>query len=121
MKGGKTMHDDASGEEKNSSDYIWEPNRTSASKLPTSEHVMDEKRKEMIRKGLEFEIVDVRSYAGYKGDMLIAFITLKEDTMQSLKNIAESLGMEVVVKRDPLLHYQIYCITPGDHIYDLKI
>lgn len=115
------MHDDASNEAKNSNDYVWEPNRTSASKLPTSEHAMDENRKEMIRKGLELEIVDVRSYSGYKGDMLIAFTTLKEDVMQSLKKIAESLGMEVVVKRDPLMYYQVYCITPSDHIYDLKI
>ena len=107
--------------ETDSNDYVWEPNRKSPAGLPSSEHTMDEKRREMIRKALEFDIVDVRSYVGYRGDMLVEFTTLMEDTVMSLKKAAEALEMEVAVRRDPLLVYQVYCITPADDIYELKI
>lgn len=116
------MSNNNPNEERESDDYIWEPNRTSASKLPTSEHTMDENRREMIRRAIEFDIIDVRSYAGYKGDMLVEFTTLEAETVKSLKKIAEELGLEVAVRRDPLMIYQVYCISPGnDEIYDLKI
>ena len=106
--------------EKNSNDFVWEPNRTSVSKLPTSEHTMDMNRREMIRKALEFDIIDVRSYAGYRGDMLVEFTTLEKDTVLSLKKIAEELSLEVTVRQDPLQIYQVYCIAVTDDIYGLK-
>lgn len=105
----------------NENDYIWEPNRKSASGLPDSDHAMDDKRKEMIRKALEYNIIDVRSYAGYKGDNLVEFTTLDHDTALSLKNIAKSLGLDVVVRQNPLMVFQIFCIVAtSDDIYDLK-
>jgi hypothetical protein len=106
--------------EKKSNDYIWEPNRTSVSKLPTSEHTMDETRREMIRKALDFDIIDVRSYAGYRGDMLAEFTTMEKDTVLSLKKIAEGLGLEVTVRQNPLQIYQVYCIAITEDIYGLK-
>ncbi|MFT7880488.1 MAG: hypothetical protein ABXS91_08855 [Sulfurimonas sp.] len=106
--------------EKESNDYIWEPNRTSASKLPTSEHTMDQKRREMIRKALDFDIIDVRSYAGYRGDLLVEFTTMEKETVLSLKKAAEALGLEVTVRQDPLLVYQVYCIAITEDAYGLK-
>ena len=113
------MHGDDPNE-KNSNDYIWEPNRKSVSKLPTSEHTMDESRREMIRKAIDLDIIDVRSYAGYRGDMLVEFTTMEKDTVSALKKIAGELGMEVTVRQDPLQIYQVYCIALTEDIYGLK-
>lgn len=113
------MNDDNTNE-KNSNDFVWEPNRKSVSKLPTSEHTMDERRREMIRKALEFDIIDVRSYAGYRGDMLVEFTTLAKEAVLSLKKIADELGLEVTVRQDPLQIYQVYCIAITEDIYGLK-
>lgn len=105
---------------KNPNDYAWEPNRKVVSGLPSSEHKMDDKRKELIRKCLEFDIIDVRSYVGYRGDLLVEFTTLDHDAMYALKETAEALGMEVVVKQNPLMVYQVFCITAGDDMLELK-
>jgi len=111
--------DDAN--EKNSNDYIWESNRKSFSKLPTSEYTMDESRRVMIRKALDLDIIDVRSYAGYRGDMLVEFTTMEKDTVSALKKIAEELGLEVTVRQDPLQIYQVYCIVVTEDTYGLKV
>ncbi|MDD3591499.1 MAG: hypothetical protein PHO65_02570 [Sulfurovum sp.] len=111
--------DDA--KKKNSNDYIWESNRKSYSKLPTSEYTMDESRRAMIRRALDLDIIDVRSYAGYRGDMLVEFTTMGEDTVSALKKIAEDLGMEVTVRQNPLQIYQVYCIAVTKDIYGLKV
>lgn len=110
--------DDAN--KKKSNDYIWESNRKSYSKLPTSEYTMDESRRAMIRKALDLDIIDVRSYAGYRGDMLVEFTTLDQDTVSTLKKIAEELGLEVTVRQDPLHIYQVYCIALTEDLYGLK-
>lgn len=110
--------DDAN--KKNSDNYIWESNRKSYSRLPTSEYTMDGSRREMIRRALDLDIIDVRSYAGYRGDMLVEFTTMSEETVQSLKIIAEDLGLEVTVRQDPLQRYQVYCIAVTEDIYGLK-
>ncbi len=106
--------------DKNPNDFAWEPNRKVVSGLPSAEHRMDNERKELIRKCLEFDIIDVRSYVGYRGDLLVEFTTLDHNAMYSLKQTAEELGMEVVVKQNPLMIYQVFCITPGDDMLELK-
>ena len=100
-------------------EYAWEPNRKSAATLPSSEHGMDDNRREIIRQALDLDIIDVRSYAGYRGDMLVEFTTMDKETVNTLHKIADTLGMEVVVRQDPLMVYQVYCISPNDTIYDL--
>ena len=108
-------------DKKNSNDFVWEPNRKVVSDLPSSEHIMDDNRKELIRKVLEFDIIDVRSYIGYRGDLLVEFTTLDYNTVFAIKRIAETLNQEVVVRQDPLMIYQVFCITATDDIYGLKI
>jgi len=94
--------------------------RKSISGLEASEGSMSDDRKEMIRRALEFDIIDIRSYAGYKGDLLTEVTTMDENVIQSLKEISETLGFETVVKRNRVGVYEIFCIAPSADIYDLK-
>ncbi len=101
--------------------YIWEPNRKPMSELPSSDSLMDEKRKELIIKAITFDIIDVRSYVGYRGDLLVEFTTNNIDTATALKKVAELMGFEVVIRLDPLMIYQVFCISENKQIYDLGI
>lgn len=107
--------------EKDSHDFVWEELRENVSSRPTSELEMDNKRKELIRKAIDFDIIDVRSYAGYRGDLLVEFTTLSQKTVLSLKRLAESMGMEVVVKQNAVMLFEVYCISLVEDIYKLKI
>lgn len=100
--------------------FEWETHREVASKKPSSETSMCDTRKILIRKSLDHDIMDVRTYQGYKGDLLVEFTTLCEKAKESIASYAEALSLEVVIKRDPLLIYKIYCIVPGFEVYDLK-
>jgi hypothetical protein len=88
--------------------------------LPSSEISMSEERKTFIRKALEFEIIDIRSYTGYKGDLIIEVTTMDPHAVAPLKQTAESLGMETASTKDILFIHKIYCITPVTNAYDLK-
>jgi len=90
------------------------------SHLPSSDVSMSEERKAFIRKALEFEIIDIRSYTGYKGDLIIEVTTMDPHAVAPLKETAEALGMESASTKDILLIYKIYCIAPVPNAYDLK-
>jgi hypothetical protein len=94
--------------------------RKSISGLDASESSMSDDRKELIRKALDFDIIDIRSYAGYKGDLLIQITTMDENVMQALKEVSENLGLEAVVKKNLVGIYEIFCIAPASDIYELK-
>ena len=114
------MNDNPSDETENESEeHIWTHGK-SISRLPSSDNNMNDERKEIIRQALEFEIIDIRSYTGYKGDLLVEITTVDPDVTLSLKKIAESLGMEVVIQKDILTIYKVFCITPSSNTYDLK-
>lgn len=79
-------------------------------------------RKDMIRFALEHPIRDIRTYSGYKGDLLVEITTVDPSIVTILKAQAESLGMQTVVKNmNAIGIYEIYCITPDPHIYELKL
>jgi hypothetical protein len=88
--------------------------------LASSENNLNNERKEIIRKALEFDIIDIRTYAGYKGDLLVEVTTMETDVVRSLKKTAETLGFEVIVQRDLISVYKIFCITPSLNTYALK-
>ena len=88
--------------------------------LPSSEISMSEERKAFIHKALEFEIIDIRSYTGYKGDLIIEVTTMDPQAVLPLKQTAEALGMETASTKDVLLIYKVYCITSVTNAYDLK-
>ena len=92
-----------------------------ASALEASHEALSDIRKQMIRFALDFPIRDIRTYGGYKGDLLVEITTGDEEILPKLKAYAESLGMETVVKEryDTRIH-EIYCIVPDEDVYGLK-
>ena len=113
------MDDNPSDETKHSGEDLWSE-RKAASNLTSSEHDMSDQRKEIIRRALNFNIVDIRSYRGYKGDMLVEITSMENDVIRSIKSIAETLAFEVVIQKDIISLYKIFCISPSSNIYDLK-
>ena len=101
---------------------IWEYGRTPSS-LETSHQDMDETRKKMIRFALDQQpIRDIRTYAGYKGDLLVEITTPDYNLLPKLREYGESLGMQVVIKERHDLHiHEIYCIVPDEDIYAIKM
>ena len=92
----------------------------SIANLTSSEHNMAEDRKEIIRRALEFDIIDIRSYGGYKGDLLVEVTTMDPTVAQSLEGIAKTLNIESVTHKDVLSVYKVFYITPSFEGYDLK-
>jgi hypothetical protein len=117
------MADDSqkSGDRENTPKFMQRQYGKAASLLEASHVEMSDVRKSMIRYALDFPIRDIRTYSGYKGDLLVEITTGDDEILPKLKAQAESLGMETVVKEnyDTRIH-QIYCIVPDEDIYSLK-
>lgn len=101
---------------------LWEYGHPPSS-FEASASDMDESRKKMILFALgQQHIRDIRTYAGYKGDLLLEITTSDYDLLPLLKEHAESLGMETVIKeRFDLRIHEIYCIVPDEDIYTIKL
>ncbi len=84
---------------------------------------MQEKRKQIIRDALQYDIEDVNTYSGYKGDLIVKVTTKHEDVMKKIREYALSLGiLEVAVKHNPnIVVYEVYCVTKDENIYDIKL
>lgn len=101
---------------------LWEYGREPSS-LEASHEDMNDVRRDIIRFALEqHPIRDIRTYAGYRGDLLVEITTPDPDLIPRLKEYAESLGMETTVKMkfDVSIH-EIYCITPNEDIYEIRL
>ncbi len=99
----------------------WEKEST-VSALHSSDLDLCGIRRDMIRFALEHPIRDIRTYSGYKGDLLVEITTVDPSVVEILKAQAESLGMQTVVKnKNAIGIYEVYCITPDPHIYELKL
>ncbi len=93
----------------------------SISSLKTSEADLSDIRKKMIRFALDYPIHDIRTYSGYKGDLIVEITASKLAVLDILKPYAESLGMETVIKEKHQIRiHELYCITPDPQIYRLK-
>ena len=92
-----------------------------ASSLEASHEELSDVRKQMIRFALDFPIRDIRTYSGYKGDLLVEITTGHDEILPKLKERAVSLGMEAVVKEryDTRIH-EVFCIVPDEDVYGLK-
>jgi hypothetical protein len=101
-------------------DSVWEYGKSSSFLEPSKED-MHETRKAMIRFALDYNIRDIRTYSGYKGDLLIEITTTDLALLPILKKHAQSLGMQTVIKEklDIRIH-EIYCIMPNEDLYELK-
>ncbi len=98
----------------------WDKEST-VSALQSSDLDLCGVRRDIIRFAMDHAIRDIRTYSGYKGDLLVEITTIDPDTVKVLTAKAESLGMETVVKnKNTIGIYEVYCITPDPHIYELK-
>jgi len=110
---------DGSSEENQKDDHVWTHGKA-VSHLTSSDNSMSDMRKKMIKHALEYDIIDIRSYRGYKGDLLIEVTTMEEDVAKALQKIAEIIGFEVSVNKNVLSIYEIYLICPSESAYELK-
>ena len=98
---------------------IWQ-NGKSISGLASSSHSMHQVRKDIIKYALSYDIRDIRTYAGYKGDLLVEITSLDLDVLKSIQAWAENLEMETVIKENVMTSvHELFCITPDEDVYDL--
>lgn len=121
MREEEIMADDSQHNTEEMPHFMQRQYGKSASALEASHEELSEVRKQMIHFALDFPIRDIRTYAGYKGDLLVEITTGEDEILPKLKAHAESLGMETVVKEryDTRIH-EIYCIVPDEDVYGLK-
>ena len=110
---------DKSSDKNQIEDHVWTHGKA-VSHLTSSENSMNDRRKKVIKHALDYDIIDVRSYRGYKGDQLIEITTMKSDVAEALKKIVEIIGLEVKVQQNTLSIYEVYCICPSTSTYELK-
>lgn len=83
---------------------------------------MQVERKKIIQYALGFDIEDINTYAGYKGDLIVKITTKDIHAVASIRHYADELELkEVVVKQNPHIEeYEIFCVTPDKEVYHLK-
>lgn len=84
---------------------------------------MQSSRKKIIEDALKYEIEDISTYGGYKGDLIVKITTKEKESMMAIRKFALNLGvLDVVLKHDPnTLLYEIYCVTEDVNGYTIKI
>ncbi len=99
---------------------FWENGRD-IGHLASSQQDMAQERKDIIRFAIGLNIRDIRTYAGFKGDLLVEITAAESDVINKIKDWAENLEMQTVVKENVMtgLH-ELFCITPDD-VYELDI
>ena len=108
-------------ENENSRDGSFWENGRDIGHLPSSTQDMAQERKDIIRFAIGLNIRDIRTYAGFKGDLLVEITAADADVITKIKAWAENLEMKTVVKHNDMtgLH-ELFCITPDD-VYELGI
>lgn len=83
---------------------------------------MQEERKKIIRFALDYTVVDVHSYPGYKGDLVVRITVKDKDSVLAIRRYALDLGIkEVVIKENKdVAQYELYCITEDEGAYHIK-
>ncbi|MFA6189713.1 MAG: hypothetical protein WC680_10600 [Sulfuricurvum sp.] len=83
---------------------------------------MQEERKKIIRFAMDYNIVNVHSYSGYKGDLVVRITVKDKDAVLAIRRFALDLGIkEVVIKENKdLSQYELYCITEDEGAYHIK-
>lgn len=83
---------------------------------------MQGERKKIIQYALNYEIEDVNTYAGYKGDLVVKIVSKNLEAIAEIQQYAHALAfLDVVVKHNPhLLIYELFCVTKDKEIYHVK-
>lgn len=98
---------------------IWQHGK-SIMDLPPSSQNMQQERKDIIKLALGLDIKDIRTYSGYKGDLLVEITATEIEVLRKIKGWAENLGMDTVIKENPMTTiHALFCITPDD-VYALN-
>lgn len=84
---------------------------------------MDEERKKILQYALQYNILDVHTYSGYKGGLIVKITTRDPNVVDAIETFALSLSTvdEVVVKTNHLMQFEIFCVTKDNDVYELKI
>jgi hypothetical protein len=84
--------------------------------------MMQEERKNIIRYALDYNIIDVHTYPGYKGDLVVRITVKDKNDVLAIRRYALSLGIkEVVIKENKdVVQYEIYCVTEDEGAYHIK-
>jgi hypothetical protein len=79
-------------------------------------------RKQIIRFALDYEIEEINTYAGYKGDLVVKIVSKDIDAIAEIQKYANTLDiLDVVVKHNPhLMIYEIFCVTKDKEVYHVK-
>lgn len=98
---------------------IWQ-NGKAVGALASSPSNMSQVRKDIIKFALGHEIKDIRTYAGYKGDLLVEVMATDLDVLHTISKWADNLGMDTVLKENPMTAiHALFCITPDEDVYSL--
>jgi len=98
---------------------FWENGR-SIGDLPFSTHVLSKERKEIIRLALDLDIKDIRTYAGYRGDLLVEITSSELEVLKRIQEWAKDLDMQTVIKENPMsMIHELFCITEDEDVYPL--
>ncbi|MDD2829695.1 MAG: hypothetical protein PHW18_08995 [Sulfuricurvum sp.] len=83
---------------------------------------MQDVQKKIIRFVLDYDISNINTYAGYKGDLIIKVTTKNREDVIDLRKYALSLGVKEVVIKEKLdtKQYEIFCVTVDDDVYTLR-
>jgi hypothetical protein len=83
---------------------------------------MQAERKKIIQYALDYDIEDINTYSGYKGDLIVKLTTKDMKAVVAIRKFAMDLSIkEVVVKQNQhLLKFEIFCVTPDKEVYHLK-
>lgn len=115
------MQDEETHEEKYSHEGTFWENGRSIGDLEPSTQDMPQERKDVIKYALGLNIRDIRTYAGFKGDLLVEITSNDKEVIDKIKAWAENLDMKTVLKENPMIQlYEIFCITPDD-VYELNL
>ncbi|MDD2267168.1 hypothetical protein [Sulfuricurvum sp.] len=83
---------------------------------------MQAERKQIIRYALDYDIQDINTYSGYKGDLIVKIATKDMKAVVAIRKFAMDLSIkEVVVKQNAHLEqFEVFCVTPDKDVYHLK-
>ncbi|MFY9142848.1 hypothetical protein [Sulfuricurvum sp.] len=83
---------------------------------------MQSERKLIIQYALKYEVEDINTYSGYKGDLIVKITTKDIKTAAEIQKFARTLNiLEVVIKQNMnLVMYEVYCVTEDKNVYHLK-
>lgn len=83
---------------------------------------MQDVQKDIIRFVLDFDISNINTYSGYKGDLIVKVSTKNKSDVIDIRKYALSLGIKEVVIKEKIdtKQYEIFCVTIDDDVYTLR-